>query len=171
MAAKKGDKSKASGGGRAKKSAVGSEIQKAGSAAIGAGGDAGDADGRSGRRVPIQLLVDYKAEGSYLFDFCKDLGAGGVFIQTTKPMPTGAAIDLTFTIPDSKETLNARGKVIWVQAPVSERKDLVAGMGVQFDAFTADQRRLLEEFVARYNGTKTAPAGNVATTGARKRAS
>jgi len=109
---------------------------------------------RSGRRVPIQLLVDYKSDGNYLFDFCKDLGTGGVFIQTTKPLPTGSAIDLTFTIPDSKETLITKGTVIWVQSPVAERKDLVPGMGVQFKTFSVEQRRLLEDFVQRYHGTR-----------------
>lgn len=113
---------------------------------------------RTGRRVPIQLLVDYKANGNYLFDFCKDLGAGGVFIQTTKPLPTGSTIDLTFTIPDSKETLITKGKVIWVQDPVADRSDLTPGMGVQFDGFSGEQRRLLEDFVQRYHsrGSKVA---------------
>lgn len=111
-------------------------------------------EGRSGRRIPIQLLVDYKSGGSYLFDFCKDLGTGGVFIQTDKPLPTGTTIDLTFTIPDSKETLVTKGTVIWVQSPVSDREDLVAGMGVQFSGFSGEQRRILENFVQRYHGEK-----------------
>ena len=113
-------------------------------------------EGRDGRRVPIQLLVDYKADGNYLFDFCKDLGTGGVFIQTTKPLPMGSAIDLTFTIPDSKETVITKGTVIWVQGPVSDRKDLVPGMGVQFSGFSGEQRRLLENFVQRYHGNRQA---------------
>ncbi len=112
----------------------------------------GTPEDRNDRRVPIQLLVDYKADGNYLFDFCKDLGTGGVFIQTNKPMPAGSAIDLTFTIPDSKETLITKGTVIWVQDAVPNRKDLVPGMGVQFRGFSGDQRRLLEEFVTRYHG-------------------
>jgi uncharacterized protein (TIGR02266 family) len=111
------------------------------------------AEGRSGRRIPIQLLVDYKSDGNYLFDFCRDLGTGGVFIQTTKPLPTGSAIDLTFTIPDSKETLNAKGTVIWVQGQVS-KSEASAGMGVQFAAFSNDQRKLLEDFVKRYHGSR-----------------
>jgi type IV pilus assembly protein PilZ len=122
----------------------------------------GSAEDRLGQRVPIQLLVDYKADGSYLFDFCRDLGTGGVFIQTAKPLPTGSDIDLTFTIPDSKETLNAKGTVIWVQAAVTGRKDLVPGMGVQFAEFTNEQRRVLEGFVERYHGGRlvTTSAGN-----------
>lgn len=111
-------------------------------------------EGRSGRRIPIQLLVDYKSGGSYLFDFCKDLGTGGVFIQTDKPLPMGSSIDLTFTIPDSKETLVTKGMVIWVQSPVAEKVDLVAGMGVQFSGFSGEQRRILENFVQRYHGEK-----------------
>jgi type IV pilus assembly protein PilZ len=111
-------------------------------------------EGRTGRRVPIQLLVDYKADGHYLFDFCKDLGTGGVFIQTAAPLPMGSSIDLTFTIPDSKETLVAKGTVIWVQAPVAERKELTPGMGVQFQGFSGEQRKMLEEFVVRYHGQR-----------------
>ncbi len=126
-----------------------------------AGTKAVDDEDRSGRRVPIQLLVDYKADGNYLFDFCKDLGTGGVFIQTNKPLPTGSAIDLTFTIPDSKETLIAKGTVIWVQGAVGERKDLVPGMGVQFKGFSGEQRRLLEEFVVRYHGQRLTQAPTV----------
>jgi type IV pilus assembly protein PilZ len=134
----------ANAGGRAKKTTPIGDAEGAG------------ADGRLGRRIPIQLLVDYKSEGNYLFDFCKDLGAGGVFIQTTKPLTTGSTLDLTFTIPDSKETLTTKGRVIWVQNPVAERKDLTPGMGVQFDAFSVDQRKILDEFVQRYHGEKLA---------------
>ena len=142
MTAKKTTKST----GRAKKTTTGTK--------------ASDAEDRSGRRVPIQLLVDYKADGNYLFDFCKDLGTGGVFIQTTKPLPMGALIDLTFTIPDSKETLMTKGTVIWVQDPVIGRKDLMPGMGVQFKGFSGDQRRLLEEFVVRYHGNRLTTASS-----------
>ena len=114
----------------------------------------GEKDDRSGRRIPIQLLVDYKADGNYLFDFCRDLGTGGVFIQTATPLPTGSTLDLTFTIPDSKQTLMAKGTVIWVQSVVVGRKDLAPGMGVQFEGFSGEQRRLLDEFVQRYHGRK-----------------
>jgi uncharacterized protein (TIGR02266 family) len=110
--------------------------------------------GRSDTRVPIQLLVDYSCNGHYLFDFCKNLGTGGVFIQTEAPLPQGSTVDLTFTIPDSKETLKTAGKVIWVQEDIPGRKDLAPGMGVQFERFNEEQRKLLEDFVSRYHGAK-----------------
>jgi type IV pilus assembly protein PilZ len=107
-------------------------------------------ENRSGVRVPVQLLVDYRAGGNYLFDFCRDLGTGGAFIQTNTPLSTGSDIELTFTIPDSKETLTTKGKVIWVQNEIPDRPDLVPGMGVQFAGFNGAQRETLERFVQRY---------------------
>ena len=105
---------------------------------------------QAGARVPVNLLVDYPAGGSYLFDFCKDLGEGGIFIQTPTPQLTGTTIELTFTIPDSKETLSTRGTVIWSQPPIPERPELTPGMGVQFNAFSSESRAQLVSFVERY---------------------
>lgn len=113
-------------------------------------GRVGDSDlTRSQLRVPINLLVDYRANGSFLFDFCKNLGTGGVFIETKTPLPHGSDIDLTFTIPDSKETLTTTGKVIWIQEEIADRKDLTPGMGVQFLGFDAKHKQLLEQFIIR----------------------
>ena len=108
------------------------------------------------QRVPIQLLVDYQSSGgNFLFDFCKDLGTGGIFIQTAEPLDQGETIELTFTLPDSKETLKAKGKVIWVQHPLSTTPELTPGMGVQFDGFDTDQRKSLEQFIERYQKSST----------------
>jgi type IV pilus assembly protein PilZ len=107
---------------------------------------------RVDHRIPIQLLVDYKADGHFLFDFCRDLGTGGVFIETKQPLSAGSEIELTFTIPDSKETLRTKGKVIWSQAAITGRSDINVGMGVQFTKFSESQRKTLDEFISRYGG-------------------
>jgi type IV pilus assembly protein PilZ len=110
-------------------------------------------ESRQGHRVPINLLVDYQSGGTYLFDFCRDLGTGGVFVETTQPQAHGSVVQLTFTIPDSKETLHAEGQVIWVQAAVEGRADLVPGMGIQFRSFSESQRQVLDAFVSRYRSS------------------
>lgn len=114
----------------------------------------GSREDRVDHRIPIQMLVDYRSGGNYLFDFCRDLGTGGVFIETNSPLTVGSHLELTFTIPDSKETLQTVGKVIWSQQPVSERKDITPGMGVQFDNFSEQNRKLLDNFIQRYGGTR-----------------
>ena len=114
---------------------------------------------RSDHRVPIQLLVDYNSGGNFLFDFCRDLGSGGVFIETTQPLATGSEIELTFTIPDSKETLRTSGKVIWSQGAVVGRSNVSVGMGIQFSAFNNIQRKTLDQFISRYGGSNLGNAG------------
>lgn len=110
---------------------------------------------KAGARIPIQILVDYKAEGSYLFDFCKDIGSGGIFIETSTPKEIGDELELTFTIPDSKQTITTLGKVIWSQ-PYVEGNKQPAGMGIQFISFSDENKALLEDFVRRYNIKRSA---------------
>ena len=111
--------------------------------------EGGSKEDRTSQRVPVQLLVDYHCNGNYLFDFCRDLGTGGVFIETKSPLDAGSDVNLTFTIPDSKETLETQGKVIWVQSEVPGR-NATPGMGVQFESFDGHQRKLLEDFLSRF---------------------
>lgn len=102
-----------------------------------------------GERIDVELLVDYNSGGNYLFDFCKDLGAGGIFIASEQPKEAGEDIELTFTIPDSKETLKLNGKVMWSQKPSASQSN--PGMGVQFTDYDTEDRKSLESFVKRYS--------------------
>lgn len=131
------------------KSEVGSNQPKKATASQG-----GSREDRNDHRVPIQMLVDYKTGGNYLFDFCRDLGTGGVFIESKTPLSVGSDLELTFTIPDSKETLRTSGKVIWSQPPVNERQDITPGMGVQFANFSESNRKTLDQFIARYGSQR-----------------
>lgn len=109
-------------------------------------------DARSSRRIPIDMLVDYQAGGHYLFDYCRDLGAGGIFIETKTPLPKGSSVSLQFTLPDSRQVLKTHGTVIWVQEAIRERSDLRPGMGVQFTSFSSEQRTMLDEFIQKHRG-------------------
>lgn len=112
----------------------------------------------SGERIPVNILVDYKSQGTYLFDFCRDLGAGGVFIATEKPSAVGEELELSFTIPDAKKTLSVKGKVTWIQSKIETKPQVSPGMGVQFQDFSSEQRKMLEEFVERYAALVKKPA-------------
>lgn len=112
----------------------------------------------TGKRIAVNILVDYQAKGNYLFDFCTDLGAGGVFIATEQPQNLGEELQLSFTIPDSKKTLTLKGKVVWIQPKVSAKPEIQAGIGVQFIEFTPEQRKVLEDFVTRYGTLLKKPA-------------
>ena len=63
-------------------------------------------------------------------------------------------INLTFTLPDSKETINVEGIVMWVQQK-SIIKESVSGMGVQFVEFPNEDKLTLKKFVERYSNEPT----------------
>ena len=113
-------------------------------------------EARENKRISIQLLVDYSQKGHYLFDFCRNLGSGGIFINAEHVSPEGSELDLTFTIPDSKETLTVTGRVIWVQKLISSKPHLVPGMGIQFNVMEVEDREALDNFIERYTHKKRA---------------
>ena len=98
-------------------------------------------------RLNVQLLVEYNARGSYLFDFCSNIGEGGVFLATDSLEEPGREILLTFTFPRQKRPVNAVGKVIWAQEVVDKKPEIVAGMGVQFTKLDPEDRLRLLEFL------------------------
>ena len=106
---------------------------------------------RSTKRIGVNLLVDYKSDGHYLFDFCSDLSTGGIFIKTTRPKSVGSKISITLTIPDTKKTIKVDGVVIWSQPSDSKSKDLSVGMGVQFEELSETDKQALQDFVSRYS--------------------
>lgn len=104
---------------------------------------------RTTTRVNVDMLVDYCASGNYLFDFCRNLGQGGVFVETKKPKAPGTELDLTFTVPGTKESFTTRGTVIWSQEPVAIKEDVQPGMGIQFESVSDEQRQVLSLFLDR----------------------
>ena len=105
---------------------------------------------RASKRININLIVDYKSDGHYFFDFCTDLSTGGIFIKTTRVKPIGSPIDITITIPDTKETLKISGEVLWTQKAGSTQTHGV-GMGVQFVDMPDRSRELIQQFISRYS--------------------
>lgn len=105
----------------------------------------------SGRRIGVDLLVSYRSKGNYLFDFCRNLGSGGIFLKTEEPMKPGEELELTFTIPNSTEVILTKGQVMWAQQFVKNRPELIPGMGVQFVGCTESDRKKLDELVETYN--------------------
>ncbi len=105
----------------------------------------------SGRRIGVDLLVSYRSKGNYLFDFCRNLGSGGIFLKTEEPLTPGEELELTFTIPNSSEVILTKGQVMWAQQNVKNRPELIPGMGVQFVGCTETDRKKLDDLVATYN--------------------
>lgn len=94
---------------------------------------------RASPRVPVALPISFRAGQTIAGAQTRDVGRGGVGIQTMDPLPTGTAIQLTFRLPDASIEIAAFGRVVW--------SDHRIGMGVQFESLPPDAQQILDAFV------------------------
>ena len=89
---------------------------------------------RKTARVPVLFKVDWKSEGTFLFENATNISEQGIFIETKEPMPTGTTIGLQFTLPDTTKAIKVLGKVAWIN-PVRQKADANynPGMGIRFE--------------------------------------
>jgi type IV pilus assembly protein PilZ len=88
---------------------------------------------RSSRRVPVKLKVDWKAEGTFLYENATNISEHGIFIETNEPMDPGTMIDLVFTVPETKQKIDVLGEVAWANPLRPAKKDNYnPGMGIRF---------------------------------------
>ncbi len=80
---------------------------------------------RATPRLPIALAVTYPNAGELVRDVVTNLGGGGLFIRTKRPLPIGTQIEMEIQLGD--DTLKQRGRVTWARGlPID-------GMGVRFE--------------------------------------
>jgi type IV pilus assembly protein PilZ len=77
-------------------------------------------------RLPVHLEVRYQDGDELRRSFVTNLGAGGVFIRTSRPLPIGTEVVLEIALA-GVEPVRLRGRVAWDRA--SGRED---GMGIAF---------------------------------------
>lgn len=114
---------------------------------------------RSSARAPVALRIAYRTgdheEG---ISVTRDVGAGGLFIETAKPFPVSTALSVNFVLPDPPfERVTAQARVAWVR-PTAERYLLLPGMGVQFVDIDPRTRGAIQELV-RLLGESRGSAG------------
>lgn len=91
-------------------------------------------------RVEIPLEAVYSNNCRPIRARIQDLSETGLFIDTSHALALGTVIELAFDIPDTEQSIQATGRVIW-SAPMM-------GSGVQFTEISEDDRVRLKFFVA-----------------------
>jgi uncharacterized protein (TIGR02266 family) len=87
--------------------------------------------GRSGRaalEVPVQL----RAGGAVCAGVTKNIGSGGVFVATARPLSVGERVNVTLKMKGDPEPVEALAEVRWCR-PFEELDDrLPPGVGLRF---------------------------------------
>jgi uncharacterized protein (TIGR02266 family) len=85
------------------------------------------------------VLVEYAAQVGLCCDPATTLGAGGLFVETERPLFEGARLKLRFRLPGAERAHEIEGRVVWVRTP-AESGPHAPGMGVEFTDRSAAAR-------------------------------
>jgi uncharacterized protein (TIGR02266 family) len=90
-----------------------------------------DHEGRKHLRVVAYFAIQYRVQESLFKAYSYTLSEGGLYIRTTRPMPCGTELEVTFNLPDSSERIRAKAEVVHVHEQVDFHL-YPPGMGVRF---------------------------------------
>lgn len=83
----------------------------------------------------------------------KNVGLGGIFVDTNMPFPLGTYLEMDLSIPGYPEALTVIGIVKWANA--SRGLEGPVGMGVEFLEVSTKNKSIIEHFVEIRTATET----------------
>ena len=106
-------------------------------------------DRRREFRAPIELRVEYKRVNTFFADYTKNISPGGPFIATERPLDIGTEFVFALDLPGLTEPLRLRGRMMWTTKTEDASKANPAGMGIEFQYSSAEERNETEKIVER----------------------
>jgi len=104
---------------------------------------------RKNERIQVALEIRYRSAGAFLVSYSVNLSKGGLFIETSTPLPRGDRISLKLVTPD-EETIELSGVVAWVRRDSTPTEP--PGMGIEFDTPEESYGLLVDEMASRFSG-------------------
>ena len=86
------------------------------------------------KRIPVFVAANYVVDGRAYQDFVRNVGAGGVFIETPEHFSVGQKVSLTFSLPNDPRVIKITGEII---------RTTPKGVGIEFKVA---ERRKWERF-------------------------
>jgi uncharacterized protein (TIGR02266 family) len=99
-------------------------------------------------RVPVSVSVRYRtAEGTVVESRTAGIGAGGLYIESVRPLSLGSFLMVEFALPDQPdEWVQALCRVAWI-CDRPDQYNFQPGMGVRFEEIPKAARARLTAFV------------------------
>jgi uncharacterized protein (TIGR02266 family) len=101
-------------------------------------------DRRRADRASVTVRIDYATVDEIFSEFTRDINEGGLFIETEKPHQAGTEVSMQFHLPGSQEIVQTVGRVARVSSGTTGTP---AGMGIEFDELTDDDRAKIDRIV------------------------
>jgi uncharacterized protein (TIGR02266 family) len=117
--------------------------------------------GRSARRstrCDFQVPIQIDGPSGPTVALTENIGAGGLFVATSKPARVGDRISLIFRLPNGNTPVFVDGEVRWVRTrPLLDARHGVRGMGIRFMHLSLSVSATIQEFLRRSNSEGSDP--------------
>jgi uncharacterized protein (TIGR02266 family) len=97
-------------------------------------------------RIPLQVVIKIAGKSDTFASFCRNLSAGGMFLETATPMAKGTPLVIELTLPNSKRTLTLNCRTAWIKQAKAPGE--ASGMGLRFEGLTDKETEELERSIA-----------------------
>jgi uncharacterized protein (TIGR02266 family) len=98
-------------------------------------------DSRNQYRAPVRIVLSYRTIDQFFSDIATNISLGGVFIKTSRPLPVGTTLRISFNIPQFQCYVEANGVVIHTGTPE------FCGMGIKFSEIDSRALRIIDEMI------------------------
>lgn len=100
-------------------------------------------------RAPYAIAVEYRSPSSFLMAYSTSLSRGGLFLETGRELPVGAALELALEVP-GVSTVGVQGQVTWRRAEPGP--DGPRGIAVEVAEVSASVGALIDQLVSSFHG-------------------
>lgn len=102
-------------------------------------------------RVQKCVPVSFGLNGMTSVASSVDMSMNGIFIATDEDVQEGSAVELSITLANNSPTIEAIGRIAWVNSRSSMRKTtLPVGFGVELLEYKEEKESYWEAFLSRY---------------------
>jgi|WetSurMetagenome_2_1015567.scaffolds.fasta_scaffold559236_2 uncharacterized protein (TIGR02266 family) len=100
-------------------------------------------------RYRTKIAIYYgSGERQLMTDYSINMSTGGIFIETSSPMPQDSTLFVKFSLPVSNTHITCKTKVAWINEPGNiKAKELPTGMGLQFIDLSLEKIHFIREFI------------------------
>lgn len=105
---------------------------------------------RSNPRLPVKIRVDFTSDDLVQTVSALNISAGGLFLATHKPLPTGSMVVLQLNLPSLEGAVEVMGEVVWNNVNDNGQSGLPEGMGIRF----ISQSSLVKEYLGTFQSGK-----------------
>jgi uncharacterized protein (TIGR02266 family) len=100
-------------------------------------------------RFAVAVQVTMESEHNFYTGLTQDLSNGGLFVATHNIRPIGERVHLRFTLPTSREPLEATTEVRWIRSTAMAGGGGEAGMGLMFLDLQPQAKESIQAFLRK----------------------